>query len=293
MFDLVKVSDTTYYIECPVRMGIVKINEEEVIAIDTGLDKNIGRRLLQIIEKQGWKLKVIYNTHSHADHIGGNAYIHAQTACKIFVPRGEAACTVDTSLEGAFLNGAYPPKYMRNKFFMAEPSPAQEFDENNLLGGINIIPLPGHSFNMYGFKTKDNIIFLGDALASVESIEKYKIVYAYDIAKYIETLEMLKNVKAKLFVPSHVLPSDDIEYLLQYNIDKVLEIGDNLVKICKEPKCFDHVLQKVFDIYNLKMEPNQHALAGSCIRSYLAWLNDLERLNIFCENNILYWKSVY
>ncbi len=292
MFDLIKASETAYYIDCPVRMGIVKINENEVIAIDTGLDKNTGRKLLQIIEKQGWTLKAIYNTHSHADHIGGNAYIHAQTHCQIFAPKAEAACIRETSLEPAFLNGAYPPKYLRNKFFMAEPSHAIEFEDDNLLAGLSIIPLAGHSFNMYGFKTCDDVIFLGDALASVESIEKYKIVYAYDIAKYIETLEMLKNIKAKLFIPSHVVPSDDISFLLQYNIDKVLEIGENLIDICTEAKSFDYILQAVFNRYSLTMDQSQHALAGSCIRSYLAWLKDTNKLDIYCEDNILYWKSI-
>ncbi len=291
MFELIQASQSAYYIDAPVKLGIVKINEEEVCAIDTGLDKASARKLLQIITKQGWKLKAIYNTHSHSDHIGGNAYLYAETKCQIFAPKVECACIVNTELEPAFLNGAYPAKHLRHKFFMAESSPAIEI-ECELLANLEILPLAGHAFNMYGYRTVDDVLYLGDALASKESIDKYKIVYAYDIAKYLETLDMLKTVKAKLFIPSHVQASDNIQELLTYNIEKVLEIGDDLLDICKKGANFDKILQAIFTRYGLKMEANQHALAGSCIRSYIGWLKDIDKLDFYFEDNIMYWKSV-
>lgn len=292
MFELVQASESAYYINCPVKMGIVKISDTEVCAIDTGLDASSGRKLLQIIEKQGWTLKAIYNTHSHADHIGGNAYLYTHTKCKIYAPKVEAVCITNTELEPAFLMGAYPAKHLRHKFFMAQSSPAMPIEEGTLLGGMTGISLAGHSFNMYGYRTADNVVYLGDALASKESIDKYKIVYAFDIGSYIETLEAIKTLDAKFYIPSHVEPSDDISELLQYNIDKANEVGEFLLEICQEAKIFDYLLQAIYTRYGLVLEANQHALAGSVIRSYLAWLKDTGRIDIYFENNMMYWKSV-
>ncbi len=41
--------------------------------------------------RRGWPISQIWNTHWHADHVGGNAGIKAATGCKITGPAAEAA----------------------------------------------------------------------------------------------------------------------------------------------------------------------------------------------------------
>ena len=80
--------------------------------------------------------------------------------------------------------------------------------------------------------------------------------------------------------------------LAQYNIDKVLEIADKITGICREPLCFEAILQKLFTDYGLTMNFEQYVLVGSTIRSYLAWLKDTNRVNALFENNMLLWQRV-
>ena len=94
-----------------------------------------------------------------------------------------------------------------------------------------------------------------------------------------------------MFVPSHATPMENISELAQYNIDKVHEIAEKIVDICKEPKGFEVILQKLFTEYNLKMTFEQHVLVGSTVRSYLAWLKDQGRLEVVFEENMLLWKE--
>ena len=214
-----------------------------------------------------------------------------QTGCKIYAPGIECDFTNHPILEPAYLYGGCPPKDLRHKFLLAQESKAEYLNKDVLPEGIEIIELPGHFFDMVGFRTSDDVVYLADCLSSKETLDKYQISVLYDVESYLKTLEMVKNMKAKMFVPSHAEPTEDIRELVQYNIDKVYEIAEKIVDICKEPQSFEVILQKLFAEYNLKMTFEQHVLVGSTVRSYLAWLKDQGRLDIVFDNNMLLWKE--
>ncbi len=290
MFELYQVGEKSYYIDCPAKIGLYRINEEEVYLIDSGNDKDAGRKVRKILDEKGWKLKGILNTHSNADHIGGNRYLQQQTGCKVFSGGIEAAFTRYPVLEPSFLYGGYPGKDLRHKFLMAQESSVSDFSDMEFPGEIEIIPLKGHFFDMVGFRTPDDVIYLADCLSSEETLDKYKIGFIYDVAAYIDTLESVKKMKGKMFVPSHAEATDDIKPLAQYNIDKVFEVGDKIAQLCSEPGCFENILQRIFSDYGLIMNFEQYVLIGSTVRSYLSWLKDTGRVTSYFENNMLLWK---
>ena len=291
MYELIQVAENSYYIQSPAKIGLVKLNENEVCLIDAGNDKDAGKKIKKVLDANGWSLKAIYNTHSNADHIGGNQYLQKQTGCKIYAPGIECDFTNHPILEPAYLYGGCPPKDLKHKFLMAQESQAEYLTKDILPEGMEIIELPGHFFDMVGFKTSDDVVYLADCLSSKETLDKYQISVLYDVESYLKTLEMVKNMNAKLFVPSHAEPTEDISELAQYNVDKVYEIAEKIVDICKEPKSFEVILQKLFTEYNLKMTFEQNVLVGSTVRSYLAWLKDQGRLDIVFDNNMLLWKE--
>ena len=292
MYELIQVSEQSYYIQSPAKIGLVKLNEQDVCLIDSGNDKDAGRKVRQLLNANGWRLTAIYNTHSNADHIGGNKYLQGQTGCKIYAPGIDCAFTRHPVLEPSFLYGGYPCKELRHKFLMAQESDAQELTQESMPEGFEIIPLPGHFFDMVGFRTPDDVVYLADCLSSRETLDKYQIGFIYDVAAYLKTLEMVKSLRAKMFIPAHAAASEDVADLAQYNIDKVLEIADKIIGICQEPICFEAILQKLFADYGLTMNFEQYVLVGSTVRSYLAWLKDTGRLNGLFENNMLLWQRV-
>ena len=220
MFELVQITENCYYIQSPAKIGLVKLNGQDVCLIDSGNDKDAGRKIRQHLDANGWNLTAIYNTHSNADHIGGNRYLQAQTGCSIYAPGIDCAFTRHTVLEPSFLYGGYPCKDLRHKFLMAQDSDAQELTRECLPEGFDIIPLPGHFFDMVGFRTPDDVVYLADCLSSKETLDKYQIGFIYDIGAYLNTLEKVKTMKARAFVPSHAACSEDVTELAQYNIDK-------------------------------------------------------------------------
>ena len=288
--ELIKVGQNTYYIKNPTNIGIYKIDDENVYVIDTGNDKDAGKKILKIIEEQGWKIKGIINTHSNADHIGGNKVIQDRTNCPIYTHNIEKCITEYPILESSFLYGGYPFKELKNKFLLAKESIVTEID-NNLPEGLEYFSLKGHFFDMIGIKTSDNVYFLADSLFSEETISKYHLFFIYDIKGYLNTLDYLSNLKGKLYIPSHTEALEDISKLIDINRQKIEEITNKIYNFCLDNKTFEEILKYIFDEYNLIMNPNQYVLIGSTIKSYLSYLNELGKLNYQFINNTMYWKQ--
>ena len=291
MYELVQVADRSYYINSPAKIGLIRLSETDVCLIDSGNDKEAGRKVRQVLEANQWSLKAIYNTHSNADHIGGNKYLQAQTGCKIYAPGIEHDFTRHTLLEPSFLYGGFPPKELRHKFLLAQESDAEYLTDECLPEGITAIPLPGHFFDMTGYRDSDDVVYLADCLSSEETLCKYGISFIYDVGTYLDTLEQVKSMEAKLFVPAHAQETEYIAPLAQFNIDMVHEVADKILAICEEPMCFEHVLQRLFAEYDLMMNFQQYALVGSTVRSYLAWLKDGGRIQAEFEDNMLLWRK--
>lgn len=292
MYELTQVSEHCCYIQSPAKIGLVRLEGQDVCLIDSGNDKDAGRKVRQHLDRNGWRLTAIFNTHSNADHIGGNQYLQKQTGCKIYAPGIDRDFTEHPILEPSFLYGGYPPKDLRHKFLLAQPSDALPLTDAVLPEGMEAIALPGHFFDMVGFRAPEGVVYLADCLSSRETLAKYRIGFLYDVKAYLETLETVKAMEASLFVPAHAEPTEDIAPLAQYNIDTVLEIAEAIRAICAEPRTFEEVLQALFLKYELTMNFEQYVLVGSTVRSYLAWLRDEGALDVLFEDSRLLWKRI-
>lgn len=289
--ELVKIEEKTYYIKNATNIGIYKVDDKNVYIIDTGNDKDAGKKILKIIDEQGWNIKGIINTHSNADHIGGNKVIQDRTNCTILANNIEKCFTEFPILESSFLYGGYPFKDIRNKFLLAKESIVAPI-ENNLPDGLEYFSLKGHFFDMIGIKTSDNVYFLADSLFSEETITKYHLFFIYDVREFLNTLDYLNTLNGRLYIPSHCEATKDISSLINLNKNKVNEIMDKIYNACDKEMTFEEVLKYIFDEYNLTMNANQYVLVGSTIKSYLSYLLDENKLCYEFKDNKMVWKQV-
>ena len=218
--------------------------------------------------------------------------MQGQTGCRIYAPGIDCAFTRHPILEPSLLYGGYPPKDLRHKFLMAQDSGAEVLTAEALPEGFESIPLPGHFFDMVGFRTADDVVFLADCLSSREILEKYQVGFIYDVAEYLHTLETVKDLQARMFVPAHAEASENIADLARYNIGKVLEVAEKILTLCPEPRCFEEILQGLFAAFAMKMDFQQYVLVGSTLRSYLAWLKDAGRVQVTFADNRMLWQRV-
>lgn len=292
MYELVQVAENTYYINSPSKIGVYRVSDDDVWLIDSGNDKDAGRKIQKILDAQGWKLTAIINTHSNADHDGGNTLLQNRLNCAVYSTPMENIIIENPILEPTFLYGGYPFKKLRSKFLMATPSKAQDIATAKLPEGMEYFRLPGHFWDMIGVKTPDDVYFLADCIFGENTVNKYHISFFYDIAAQFETLDMVEKLEGKLFIPAHAEPMEDIRPLVKLNRDKSLEILNVLLELCKEPMHFELILKKVFEHYELTMDHAQYVLVGSTIRSYLAYLCDNGKVENYVEDNMLLWKTV-
>ncbi len=293
MYELIQLSENDYYVDCPSKIGVVYIGEGRVVLIDSGSDKDAGKKVLRHLESKGWTLSAIYNTHSHADHIGGNKLLQDRTGCRIYAPGLECVFTNYPALEPMNLYGGNPFKDLYNKFLCAQTSSALPLAEAALPSGMEIVPLPGHSFDMVGYKTPDGNLFIADSVSSAETLEKYGVSYLWDVAAFLESLEKLKSLPAARFIPAHapVCSGAELAALADVNKAAVERTEALLLQICSSPRCFEELLAEIFAAFGLTMNAQQYVLIGSTVRSYLSWLWGCGKLQFTFENNKMLWSG--
>jgi hydroxyacylglutathione hydrolase len=102
------------------------------------------------------KIKYIVNTHSHVDHVMGNAAMVKKTSAKIVIHEGDARDLLRT------------PSYLLD-VFQATPSPSADIlvKEGDVIQvgkvGLKVIHLPGHSPGGMALYT-EGMVFTGDSL---------------------------------------------------------------------------------------------------------------------------------
>lgn len=292
MYELIPVSRHDWYIDCPAKIGLVQTGDKEVILIDSGSDKDAAKKVLRHIDANGWKLTAIFATHSHADHIGGCKLLQDRTGCTVYAPGLDAVYTNHPELEAMTLWGGKPFKDLANKFLMAQPCRAETLTREVLPEGMEMIPLPGHCFDMVGYRTKDGNVFLGDCVSSEETLRKYGIGYLWDPGAGLAALEQVKTLRAERFIPAHAPVTEDIIPLAERNIAAIEDTAQKLLEILSTPVTFEDALAQIFAAYGLTMNAQQYVLIGSTLRSYLSWLHSQGKAAFRFENNRMLWQQV-
>ena len=103
-----QVTDRSCYIQCPAKIGLVRLEGDRVCLIDSGSDKDAGRRVRQILDANGWRLTAIYNTHSNADHIGGISISRSRQGAGFSPRSGARLYAAHSPGAKSFLYGAIP-----------------------------------------------------------------------------------------------------------------------------------------------------------------------------------------
>lgn len=299
-----KIGSKTYYLENDTNIGIYMTGPDRVCLIDTGSGGD-GEKIDAVLMEQGWELDFIVNTHTHIDHIGGNKYLMEKYCVPAYCTEIDKAFAEYSDLEASYMNGGKPASKLRHIFthpgkigFQAieDVLPAKgtvaEGAAECALHGLEWEALPGHTFGMIAVKTPDDIWFLGDAYLSRAYMQKRSFGYLVDAEEYLATLEMLKGLEGRMFVPAHGVPEADISSILDMNTANQNMLIEAVKDACGDGEGLDNIIKKMYEVTKMRANEANHALLSSTVKCYLTYLQDKGELESYFEDNIMRWKRM-
>lgn len=285
MFEIKHIKGNTYYYEAFTNVGIYKLNENEAVLIDACDHKRMAKGLNKQLAAMGLKVKMIINTHSHFDHICGNSYFYGEYGCKLLSTEKEQHFIAYPSLECEFYYNGINTDKAKNPSFTGEPSATEIISEDNIPEGFEIIPLPGHSFEMVGVKTPDNVVFLADSILSKPTWDEYKLPFFYNVNESLNTMKTVKEIKADYYLPSHTGLVEDIIELADYNIEKLQEKKELVYSLC-EGKGFDDLFKAIMESEKLRIRTDKYSSYAIMVRNILQALVEDDRIHGVLEDNV-------
>ncbi|WP_295818589.1 MBL fold metallo-hydrolase [uncultured Deinococcus sp.] len=259
MSALIPLAPGVSYLPGAVNSVVLEDGHGGALLVDTGLDDSHARKLLRALDSAGLTPTGILNTHSHADHHGGNTFILRRfPEVKVFAPPLEAAIITHPILEPIGLFGARPPHELQTKFLLAPPSPARLAPEPGLcrLGGVTVelIEVAGHASMMYAVRVGE-VLYAADALFGPDALAKHPLVFCQDSGLQKAAAARLGELEGvRVTLPGHGGPTEELAELVAANLATHARTTQAVLDaVRQQPATVDDLLPRVCDTLGVTM----------------------------------------
>ena len=180
----------------------------------------------------------LINTHSHSDHIGGNAALQAEFGCRIVIPAGIERMVADWDTDALLLDAA---KQRGHRF--AHDAVIEAHSEFEM-GGMSwqALPAPGHDMEaLVYYCAEQRLLISGDALWQ----DGFGIIFGELMGRKDAlpatraTLEMIGRLGVDIVIPGHGAPFEDFDAALERAFKRLASfeadstrVGRNAVRAC-------------------------------------------------------------
>jgi len=294
--DLVELGDGVFYLSGAVNMALVVGADKQAAVVDTGGDKDAGRRVKRACDALRVTLAAIINTHAHADHYGGNDFLVRNLGVPVYAPPFEASIIENPYLEPVYLfNGAKPPSELMSKWLMAKPVKVTHIlkpGRLELIGlDLDVIDTSGHAHTHYAVRVGD-VLIAADAVFGATVLERYPLPFGQDIGAQIESAARVAAVGARVVLPGHGDPADDSRALVQANVEAFARAADTVAAACTGVGT-EAVAKAAADALGLGMRDLPRYYLNMCVVSaYLSYLREAGRVELTLQDNEVRWARI-
>ncbi len=178
----------------------------------------------------GRPLERLINTHSHSDHIGGNAALKAAFDCEIVVPAGLHAAIADWDKDALLLSplGQQSARFQHDRLIEA----GDQID----MGGLvwQALAVPGHDMEALAYYNPEKrILISGDALWE----NGFGVIFpellgeADGLASTRATLEMIARLPIDIVIPGHGAPFAMVDAALERAFRRLGNFQSNIEQL--------------------------------------------------------------
>jgi glyoxylase-like metal-dependent hydrolase (beta-lactamase superfamily II) len=294
--NLEKINRNTHYIQAPTNIGIYAFKNKNVLIIDSAINRYEAKKIERELKEKGLKPKYIINTHAHTDHSGGNNYFKEEyPGVEVFASEKEKVFMEHPEIHYLISSSAYPSKKLKLRKESKIDHVVEEGTNKINDEKFEIIDLPGHALGDIGIITPDRVAFLGDAIFSKYTLEKYPLTYNLHLQERLESLNKIKEMDADYFVISHgkkILNKEEICELVEENIKSTNKTISEIVQICEQPLSREEILQEFSILHDIKTNYKGYLVNLCSLTSFLNYMIDNDKIDASVQDGKLVYFAI-
>ncbi len=278
-------------------VGLVRIDDNHVLLIDTGLNDTTARKVLRVVRDElGSEVVAILNTHGHADHFGANAFVVKRTHARVYAPDLDEQTLRHPLMQPIMLyGGADPMDALRTRFLLAEASPVDEIvDAGDLtVEGVlfSAVSLAGHSINQLGYLI-DGVFFCADVVFPEAALLKYPIPYLYGLTEHLEAMERSLTIVCDTVVPGHGPLERSMHAPVTRNREVIDRVLETIPLILETPASSDDLAVRLFDALDVPVnDAASYFLLRPTVAAYLSHLDRMGTIEHVIHGHGLLWRT--
>lgn len=274
-------------------LPVYKLNDREVVLMDTGYAKLDRAALTGLIETQGWRVRAVLCSHAHFDHTGNVRYLQEKYGAQAAISLIEAGISVNPdSYRANYVALTYGKsrEIFLEECFTADRVIFPQDDHIDVCGArFGILPLPGHSAGHLGFVTPDGAAYIGDCLIDRREIAGAKLPTSMFIARDLESKESLRALDCPAYILAHrqvITDRAELLALIDENIAFIHRKERELLDDLTDGMTFSDWIYAFCQRENIRTKQElKFSIVERNFANFVDWLTDTGRVRIerdFC-----------
>lgn len=295
--EIKEVKGNTYCIDTGMSyIPFYKINDEEIIMMDSGWAEGERAGIDELLEKNSLKVAGIICSHAHIDHIGNNTHLKNKYNSIIAMPAYEAhICSSVVNLKVYYSSQSLFDVEERFGHMVCDTD-IMIFDDQDKICvcGIKfkIIHTPGHSPAHICIITPDDVAYVGDTLISYEVMQGAKMPYAFILREDLKSKAKLYNLKCSKYVVAHMGIYDDITKLITDNIEFFKNRSERIYDFIDGAMTMEQIMKAALKNFNIHAKTiARYAILERMLRSYVEYLNEIGKITLIMEDGFLKYRK--